>query len=82
MFTQGLVMFVVGPLIGWVRDYTQNFLLTFSLLTMAMIACAVAWLMEMVFVHFRNGREIQPNSIEESGRTTMLTTGGETLLMK
>lgn len=61
MFTQGFVMIAIGPLIGWVRDYTQDFGITFSLLTLSMAACAVSWLVEKAIVNYQNSKRKQSN---------------------
>lgn len=63
MFAQGLVIFTIGPIVGWVRDVTQSYVLTFNLLTLAMAACAVPWLIEMLIVNKRKMR-VQLKSVD------------------
>lgn len=53
MFVQGLVMFVVGPLVGWVRDATHSYAITFYILTTALAVCAVPWCIEMLVLKMR-----------------------------
>lgn len=47
MVLQGVVMFVMGPLVGCVRDYTGSYLVTFNFLTVVLAVCAVPWTVEM-----------------------------------
>lgn len=44
---QGGVMFVLGPVIGQVRDFTGSYAVTFNFLTVVLAACAVPWSVEM-----------------------------------
>ncbi|XP_011203888.2 monocarboxylate transporter 9 [Bactrocera dorsalis] len=53
MFLQGNIMFAVGPLVGYLRDLTQDYIVTFYCLNFFMALCAVPWLMEIVCVKFR-----------------------------
>lgn len=46
MFLQGNIMFAIGPFIGWIRDATQSYEITFHCLTLAMALCAVPWIIE------------------------------------
>ncbi|XP_054747128.1 monocarboxylate transporter 9 [Anastrepha obliqua] len=53
MFLQGNIMFAIGPLVGYLRDRTRDYILTFHCLNFFMALCAVPWLLEIVFVKFR-----------------------------
>lgn len=53
MFLQGNIMFAVGPLVGYLRDLTQDYIVTFHCLNFFMALCAVPWLIEIVCVKFR-----------------------------
>ena len=50
MFIHGISIFIISPIVGWVRDYTQDYIITFHVLTFFMALCAVPWVMEMVYV--------------------------------
>lgn len=54
MFIQGILMFIMGPLIGWVRDYTGSYVLTFNLLNAAMAVCAIPWTIEILCTTLKN----------------------------
>lgn len=64
-FIQGVNMITVGPAIGFVRDYTQNYPLTFSLLTFLVLTFAVSWSIEMTIVYYRNDRAKRANAMAE-----------------
>lgn len=49
-------MFALGPFVGWVRDYTHSFVITFELLMVAMLACVVPWSIEMLVGHLRKAK--------------------------
>lgn len=58
MFMEGVINFIVGPFLGWIRDYTKSYVLTFHCLTFAMALCAVPWLIEALWLKCRrNGGE-------------------------
>lgn len=57
MFLQGNIMFVVGPFIGWIRDATQSYEITFHCLTVAMAMCAVPWLLEICCANTRRSSQ-------------------------
>lgn len=50
MFLQGNITFLVGPFIGWIRDVTQSYEISFHCLTLIMAFCAVPWLIEVLYV--------------------------------
>uniref|UniRef100_A0A0A1WGI3 Monocarboxylate transporter 9 n=1 Tax=Zeugodacus cucurbitae TaxID=28588 RepID=A0A0A1WGI3_ZEUCU len=53
MFLQGNIMFAIGPLVGYLRDLTQDYIVTFHCLNFFMALCALPWLIEIVCVKFR-----------------------------
>lgn len=57
MFLQGIISFLMSPLIGWVRDTTQSYVICFHTLTLIMAVCAVLWLIEFAWFHL-NGRKV------------------------
>ncbi|KAH8291650.1 hypothetical protein KR018_010117, partial [Drosophila ironensis] len=64
MFTQGNAMFLIGPIVGLIRDKTQNFILVFQILNGFMMLCAVPWLIEVIIVKFRRRNNIQRNNVD------------------
>lgn len=58
MFLQGNIMFAIGPLVGYLRDQTQDYILTFHCLNFFMALCAFPWIIEIIFVRFRRRTKI------------------------
>lgn len=59
MFLQGNIMFVIGPFIGWIRDATQSYEISFHCLSIAMVLCAVPWLIESACLKiYPNGKSM------------------------
>lgn len=58
MVLQGLVMFVLGPVVGQVRDFTGSYAVTFNFLTVVLTACAIPWLVEIYADRWRVNRTI------------------------
>ncbi|XP_061396623.1 monocarboxylate transporter 9 [Musca vetustissima] len=61
MFMQGNVMFAIGPFVGYLRDMTKDYILTFHCLNFFMGLCAFPWIIEIVFLKFRRRGKIQTN---------------------
>ena len=64
MFLQGNIMFAIGPVVGLLRDKTQDYVLTFHCLNFFMGLCAFPWILELIFVKFRRRTKI--NAVAES----------------
>ncbi|TMW49112.1 hypothetical protein DOY81_005795 [Sarcophaga bullata] len=64
MFLQGNIMFAIGPVVGYLRDKTQDYVLTFHCLNFFMGLCAFPWILELIFVKFRRRTKI--NAVAES----------------
>ncbi|XP_075154484.1 monocarboxylate transporter 9 [Haematobia irritans] len=58
MFLQGNIMFAIGPVVGWLRDKTQDYILTFHCLNFFMGLCAFPWILEIIFLKFRRRTKI------------------------
>ncbi|KAM7350408.1 monocarboxylate transporter 9 [Cochliomyia hominivorax] len=58
MFLQGNIMFAIGPVVGYIRDKTQDYILTFHCLNFFMGLCAFPWILEIIFVKFRRRNKI------------------------
>lgn len=49
MFISGNIAFLIGPLIGWIRDVSNSYVICFHSLTLLMALCALPWLIEIVY---------------------------------
>ncbi|BFG01448.1 uncharacterized protein DMAD_01198 [Drosophila madeirensis] len=77
MFTQGNAMFLIGPIVGIIRDKTRDYLLVFNILNGFMILCAVPWVIEVLIVKFRRRNKIERNNVDhedvtDAGSTTVV----------
>lgn len=54
MFMQGLTLLILGPLIGWLRDHTASYAITFNWLNVIMVLCAIPWTIEIIIIKIRN----------------------------
>ncbi|XP_001355008.3 monocarboxylate transporter 7 [Drosophila pseudoobscura] len=77
MFTQGNAMFLIGPIVGIIRDKTRDYLLVFHILNGFMILCAVPWVIEVLIVKFRRRNKIERNNVDhedvpDTGRSTVV----------
>ncbi|EDW82900.1 uncharacterized protein Dwil_GK24906 [Drosophila willistoni] len=64
MFTQGNAMFVIGPIVGYIRDKTQDYILVFHILNVFMMLCAVPWVIEVLCVKFRRRNKIERQNVD------------------
>lgn len=65
MFTQGNGMFLIGPIVGYIRDRTQDYILVFHILNVFMAMCAVPWIIEVLIVKFRRRSKLERNNVGE-----------------
>ncbi|XP_053696195.1 monocarboxylate transporter 7 [Sabethes cyaneus] len=49
MFLQGNITFAVGPIVGYIRDVTGSYSISFHCLTLFMALCVIPWLFEIVY---------------------------------
>lgn len=49
MFLQGNIMFIIGPIIGYLRDVTGSYVTAFHALSVIMAFCVVPWLFEILY---------------------------------
>ena len=54
MTMQGVIMFTIGPFVGWLRDYFDSFELIFNILIFGLLICAVPWVIEMTYVKMKS----------------------------
>ncbi|XP_037813118.1 monocarboxylate transporter 7 [Lucilia sericata] len=66
MFLQGNIMFAIGPVVGYLRDKTQDYILTFHCLNFFMGLCAFPWILEIIYVKFRRRTKINATVVESS----------------
>uniref|UniRef100_A0A1Q3FJ07 Putative monocarboxylate transporter n=1 Tax=Culex tarsalis TaxID=7177 RepID=A0A1Q3FJ07_CULTA len=62
MFLQGNITFAVGPIVGYIRDVTGSYTITFHCLTLFMAMCVLPWLFEIVYLRLkaRAERRVHP----------------------
>ncbi|XP_017064878.1 uncharacterized protein LOC108103766 [Drosophila eugracilis] len=77
MFTQGNAMFLIGPIVGFIRDKTKDYILVFNILNGFMMLCAIPWVIEVLIVKFRRRNKIERDNVdhedvEEQGRSAMV----------
>ncbi|XP_034474080.1 uncharacterized protein LOC117781430 [Drosophila innubila] len=65
MFTQGNGMFLIGPIVGYIRDRTKDYILVFHILNVFMALCAVPWIIEVLIVKFRRRSKLERNNVGE-----------------
>lgn len=56
MFLQGNITFLIGPFIGWIRDATQSYEISFHCLTFIMGLCAIPWIFEIVYIRISRNK--------------------------
>lgn len=49
MFFQGNFVFLLGPIVGWIRDVTQSYVIFINCLQFFMCLCAIPWIIEMIW---------------------------------
>lgn len=49
MFLQGNLMFLISPIFGWIRDFTQSYVICFNTLTLLMCMCVIPWIIEIIW---------------------------------
>ncbi|XP_001869607.2 monocarboxylate transporter 9 [Culex quinquefasciatus] len=53
MFLQGNITFAVGPIVGYIRDVTGSYTISFHCLTLFMAMCVLPWLFEIVYLRLK-----------------------------
>lgn len=46
-------MFLLGPIVGWIRDKTQSYVLLVHCLQFFMCLCVIPWLVEIVWLRVK-----------------------------
>ncbi|KQS30081.1 monocarboxylate transporter 7 [Drosophila erecta] len=64
MFIQGNAIFLIGPVVGYIRDKTKDYILVFHILNGFMILCAAPWLVEVLIVKFRRRNKIARDNVD------------------
>jgi MCP family monocarboxylic acid transporter-like MFS transporter 9 len=61
MFLQGNIMFIIGPIIGYIRDVTGSYITAFHALSAVMAACVIPWLLEIFYKRKKKGQNPEEN---------------------
>ncbi|XP_058058226.1 monocarboxylate transporter 7 [Anopheles bellator] len=65
MFLQGNITFAIGPIIGYIRDVTGSYTISFHCLTLMMALCVIPWFLEICYYRLqrqaRAGRAVRPD---------------------
>ena len=67
MFLHGNIMFLMGPVVGYIRDVTKSYDVSFYCLSTLMAGCAIPWIAEIIY--FRQKAKLVKlfsNNIENS----------------
>lgn len=54
MFLQGNITFAVGPFVGYIRDVTGSYSVSFHCLTLFMALCVFPWLFEIIYFRLKS----------------------------
>lgn len=57
MLLAGGLSLSVGPMIGFIRDYTGSYVIAFNMLTVCNLCCVVPWGIEALLARRRSQRE-------------------------
>ncbi|XP_062125399.1 uncharacterized protein LOC133838342 [Drosophila sulfurigaster albostrigata] len=49
-----------GPIVGYIRDRTQDYILVFHILNVFMALCAFPWVIEVLIIKFRRRSKLAP----------------------
>ncbi|KAL1506625.1 hypothetical protein ABEB36_005951 [Hypothenemus hampei] len=58
--TSGLLFIILGPVIGWIRDMVNNYVITLHLLNICTYATAIAWTIESITSRKRKKEKTKP----------------------
>lgn len=50
LFIQGILSFLLAPVVGWIRDATESYPICFNTLTLILALCVISWIGEMLWV--------------------------------
>uniref|UniRef100_A0A182IPW6 Major facilitator superfamily (MFS) profile domain-containing protein n=1 Tax=Anopheles atroparvus TaxID=41427 RepID=A0A182IPW6_ANOAO len=53
MFLQGNITFAIGPLVGYIRDVTGSYTISFHCLTLVMALCVIPWFFEICYYRLK-----------------------------
>lgn len=54
VFLNGICIFLLGPIVGWILDVTQSYVIYFHTLTVMLGLCAIPWAIEFIWLRIRN----------------------------
>uniref|UniRef100_A0A182TYU4 Major facilitator superfamily (MFS) profile domain-containing protein n=1 Tax=Anopheles melas TaxID=34690 RepID=A0A182TYU4_9DIPT len=53
MFLQGNITFAIGPIVGYIRDVTGSYNVSFHVLTLVMALCVIPWFFEICYIRLK-----------------------------
>uniref|UniRef100_A0A182MSX0 Major facilitator superfamily (MFS) profile domain-containing protein n=1 Tax=Anopheles culicifacies TaxID=139723 RepID=A0A182MSX0_9DIPT len=53
MFLQGNITFAIGPIVGYIRDVTGSYTVSFHCLTLVMALCVIPWFFEICYYRLK-----------------------------
>uniref|UniRef100_A0A182QJX4 Major facilitator superfamily (MFS) profile domain-containing protein n=1 Tax=Anopheles farauti TaxID=69004 RepID=A0A182QJX4_9DIPT len=53
MFLQGNITFAIGPIVGYIRDVTGSYTVSFHVLTLVMALCVIPWFFEICYYRLK-----------------------------
>ncbi|XP_031623601.1 monocarboxylate transporter 14-like [Contarinia nasturtii] len=57
MFFQGNFAFLIGPFIGWIRDFTKSYIVCFNSLSFILCLCVFPWLIEAIWMRMHSRKK-------------------------
>ncbi|KRT80452.1 membrane transporter [Oryctes borbonicus] len=55
LVTSGILFFVMGPVVGWIRDFVSDYVITLHILNILTYATAISWLTEKYLTDKKKG---------------------------
>ncbi|XP_030745819.1 uncharacterized protein LOC115874715 [Sitophilus oryzae] len=72
--TSGLLFIVMGPVVGWIRDAVNNYVITLHLLNICTYLTAVAWITEDIISRRKRRKRLVSNEKDERKPTKSFKT--------
>lgn len=61
LFCKGNFYFLISPIIGWIQDSTQSYVICFNSLTFILALCAVPWIFEIIWFRLKSRKNNKSN---------------------
>ncbi|CAD7091335.1 unnamed protein product [Hermetia illucens] len=65
MFLQGVIMFAIGPVVGYIRDLTRSYYMAFQYLNVCLFINVISWLQEIIWLQCRKPKAMSSNEGEK-----------------